>query len=133
MQTTYTKSDLCPGWCQNRMMLDLESLTLSHVRLHDAQLRAARAQLWLIVPLAVGVFALMAWWANPVPAATAYAPVALLASLLVIAAALGYALVKGNEAGFAARELTSFHNLVLAAQQDEGEDPDDTGETPRAG
>src|SRR4029079_2691652 len=115
------------------MMLDLESLTLAHVRLHDAQLRAARAQLCLLVPLAVGVFALMTWWAHPAPAATAYAPVALLASLLIIACALGYALVKGHEAGFAARELMSFHQLVLSAQDEESENADDTGQTPRAG
>lgn len=104
-------------------MFDLDTLTCSHVRLHEAQVRAARAQLWLILPLAVGVFALMAWWADPGRVA-AYAPWALLASLLMIAAVLGYALIKGHEAGSAARELSAFHNQVLIAKDDhECEDP----------
>lgn len=106
-------------------MLDFETVTCSHLRLHYAQARVARTHLWLIIPLACGVFAVTAWWAAPAPAAQ-YAPLAALACLLVVAAGMAYALAQGCHAGSAARELSAFHNQVLAAREDhEEETPDD--------
>jgi hypothetical protein len=98
-------------------VLDLEALTCSHLRLHDALHRAIRLLAWTLLPGFTAAFAVMAWWGDA--ASTSWAPLMLLASLAVLGILASMAAAALGTAGIAARELSSFHDTVLQQHDDE--------------
>lgn len=98
-------------------MVTLETISCSHLRLHDGIDRATRRLVWAILPGFTAAFAVMAWWGNA--SYTVWAPLLLLASLASLGILLATALTAIGDAGIAARELAAFHDQVIEAQEEE--------------
>lgn len=94
------------------VVADLETITCTHIAIHEALANLRKAILTMIIPLAVALYTVMAWWGDPLTREPLL-PLLLLACVIAVAAVAGYGYAQWTDASIAARELTGLHNQVL--------------------
>lgn len=101
-------------------LFDLDTITCTHFRVHDALRRLRKILTMVVIPVFIALFVIMAWTASPA-AAIPLGPWVLLAAVASIGALVVYAFMAVQELWADVRALSAFHNQVLQASDDDDE------------